>query len=65
MVSDDELLDRTSREPSPRPLISAKAVAKARRLEEQELGVVESGRLKVHKLLSILKGYGEYPAKYR
>ncbi len=53
-----------SREKSP-PLISHKALTKARDVQEQEVGVANSGRLKVDRLLSILKGYGEYPSKYR
>ena len=29
------------------------------------MGVASGGKLSVEKLLSILKGFGEYPAKYR
>ncbi len=65
MASYEELSEDTSRETSLGPLISTQTVGKARCSGEQEVGVVESGRLKLHKLLSILKGYGEYPAKYR
>ena len=32
---------------------------------KEEVGVASGGKLSVEKLLSILKGFGEYPTKYR
>ena len=69
MAGDEEAHESIPREPSskPTPVFSHKSLAqsKDKHVESQEVGVVNSGRLQVDKLLSILKGYGEYPAKYR